>query len=240
MRPRQALFRARSVPCALLLATLPWALPTACAHEEGVAPGEVLRGDEDAAMRAAGVRARVYADPALALPSPAEGQVTAVRLVLENHGDEPVRLRYRELWLIEPDGRLRLALPPFVNGRAPPEGVRTAFGHTRFFVAPGYERVHTTLAAWSGPFQEDPYYGPTHFARWTPPLPTPEMVSRALPEGVLEPGGRLDGLVYFEGVSALSSEMTLVAELVNARTGGLMGTLHVPFQPKRAATYSTD
>lgn len=232
MRACRASLRVRDIVRPLAFATVMLALGPSCAHDE-LRPGEALRDDEDATLRIAGVRARVYGDAALALPSPAASAVTAVRLVLENHGDEPVRLRYRELWLLEPDGRVRLALPPLVVGRGePPEGVRTAFGHTRFRVAPGYDRVHTALSSWSGPFSVDPTYAPTYFTRWPPPLPTTEMVARALPEGVLEPGGRIDGLVYFEGISPLSEEVTLVAELVNAQTGGVMGTLHVPFQPK--------
>src|SRR5690606_22533955 len=206
MRASRPLARAPGIACALLLATL----SPGCAHDEGIQPGELLQGDEDASARVAGVRVRVYGDTTLALPDSAVDDVTPVRLVVENHGDEPVRLRYRELTLVEPSGHQRLALPPLVEGAELPAGVRTAFGHTRFLVTPDYERVHTSLSTWPGPFAVDPYYGPTYYTRWAPPLPTAEMVSRALPEGVLEPGGRVDGLVYFEGVSVFSQQVTLV------------------------------
>ena len=229
-----ARLRPQGIACALLLATL----SAACAHDDVIEPGELLRGEEDASARVAGVRVRVFGDPALALPAFAVDDVTAVRLVVENHGDEPVRLRYRELSLVEPDGRQRLALPPVVVDAVPPAGVSTAFQHTRFLVAPGYERVHTSLAAWTGPFAHDPYYAPTYYARWAPPLPTTELVSRALPEGVLEPGGRVDGLVYFEGVSPLSGEVTLVVQLVSAESAALLGNAHIAFRPRPALTYS--
>lgn len=58
-----------------------------------------------------------------------------------------------------------------------------------------------------------PIYGgrfatnPLYWDRYEPvmktvSLPTVDMLRKALPEGVLEPGGRLDGFVYFEGVGA--------------------------------------
>lgn len=202
-----------------------------CAHDADVPSAAELLGEDDSAMRVGGVRLRVDGDPGLALPQSAADDVTAVRVVVENHGNVPLRIRYAELRLIEASGEQRVALPPLLP-RGEAGFVRTSFGHTRFLVAPGYERFYDELRAWEGPFREDPYYAATYYTRWVKPLPTTEMVARALPEGVLEPGGRLDGLIYFEGISPFSDEATLVADLVNADTGAHLGTAHIDFKAR--------
>src|SRR5690606_31291643 len=71
MRASRPLARAPGIACALLLATL----SPGCAHDEGIQPGELLQGDEDASARVAGVRVRVYGDAALALPDSAVDDV---------------------------------------------------------------------------------------------------------------------------------------------------------------------
>jgi hypothetical protein len=54
------------------------------------------------------------------------------------------------------------------------------------------------------------------------------MIVKALPEGVLEPGGRVTGFVYFEEVEDVP-RVRFVAQLVNASTGARFGTLTIPF-----------
>ncbi len=220
MRCRPSLF-ALSLAAACLLSS--------CAHDESAYAVAHLRDGDDPSEQVAGVRVRVDGDPDLALPGHAASDVTPVRVVIDNEGDEPLRIRYRELVLVEASGEQRVALPPLKTD-GEPLGVRNAFGSTRFSLAPGYEPFYEALDRWDGPFDTDPYYALTYYPRWTEPLPTTEMIARALPEGVLEPGGSVDGLLYFEGISPLDDHATLVAELVNAESGAVMGTVRVPFR----------
>lgn len=87
---------------------------------------------------------------------------------------------------------------------------------------------------WNAPLYDpwfvDPFYGPYGYY-WVPPepLPTRDMLRRALPEGVLEDGGSVAGFVYFQNVSGREHSVTLRARLVDARTGEQFGTLDIRF-----------
>ncbi|MGZ3461836.1 MAG: hypothetical protein ACXU86_25365, partial [Archangium sp.] len=97
-----------------------------------------------------------------------------------------------------------------------------------------------SMYAWGGPGWYDPWYGygpgfwgPGYYAPyyWAPPepLPTRDMVRKALPEGTLDTGGTLSGFLYFQSVSPQEGRVTLQVRLVDARTGEQFGTLSVPF-----------
>jgi hypothetical protein len=73
----------------------------------------------------------------------------------------------------------------------------------------------------------DPYYAPPRIIE---PLPTRDMVRKALPEGTLESGGSVDGFLYFPEVSDRAQHVELTARLVDANTGEAFGTLRIPFQ----------
>jgi hypothetical protein len=53
-----------------------------------------------------------------------------------------------------------------------------------------------------------------------------ERLYRALPEGVLEPGGRVTGFLYFEDIDVgKDDKATFVTDLVNASTGQTVGAI---------------
>jgi hypothetical protein len=56
------------------------------------------------------------------------------------------------------------------------------------------------------------------------------MRRRVLPEGVLEPGGRVSGFLYFEKLDGDPQGVRLVTELVNARNGRRFATSRIPFR----------
>lgn len=238
----------RRLSTALALSLLALFVASGCASSAELepAPAATAVDDTTAVDRVAGVRMRVDGAPDVALPEGTENAVTPVRVVIENQGDDPLRIRLRELRLIERDGEENVALPPLQLDAEVPEGVLPAFGASRFSLAPRYAPFYAgggartglprpgvatgPFPSWTGPFDADPYYSPTYYPRWADPLPTAEMVSRALPEGVLSPGGSVDGLLFFEGISPLEDRVLFVADLVNARTGAVMGTLRIPFE----------
>jgi hypothetical protein len=68
-----------------------------------------------------------------------------------------------------------------------------------FYVAPYLRRHYPFFTPFNGPFLHDPfYYDSFHPAMKRVSLPTGDMVQKALPEGVLEPGGRITGFLYLE------------------------------------------
>jgi hypothetical protein len=81
---------------------------------------------------------------------------------------------------------------------------------------------------WYG-YGYDPLYAPYYAYRPPEPLPTQDMVRKALPEGTLDNGGALEGFLYFQNVGHREGQVTLQARLVDARTGEHFATLSIPF-----------
>src|SRR5262249_36182983 len=79
------------------------------------------------------------------------------------------------------------------------------------FLFPGYA---TWVWGWS----------PAYYPASEPP---PEVVSAALPEGVLEPGGHVDGYLYFQRPHEGVQHLTLTWETHDARTGQPLGEAQV-------------
>lgn len=73
-------------------------------------------------------------------------------------------------------------------------------------------------------FEYDPMYNEHYYSYWRE-LPTPDMRRRALPDGVLESGGRAEGWFYFEKVQDNVDRLTFRADLVHAETGRQFGEI---------------
>jgi hypothetical protein len=54
------------------------------------------------------------------------------------------------------------------------------------------------------------------------------MLQRALPEGVVEPGGRVGGFLYFQRLEG-PGPFTFSVDLVDAKTGERLGVITIPF-----------
>ncbi len=164
------------------------------------------------------VRARTHAWPG---DAEVTKHVTPIRLVVENHSATGVRLLYEDFVIITDTGDQFAALPPhavdgevskrvLVENYRPPHAL---FHHNDFYLAPPYVKIYPHLSLYPNHLPHDQTYYPEHFSYWDDmPLPTPEMLDRALPEGVLESGGQVDGFVYFEHVSG-EGPFTLVVDL---------------------------
>ncbi|MCP3105301.1 hypothetical protein LZ198_41180 [Myxococcus sp. K15C18031901] len=109
------------------------------------------------------------------------------------------------------------------------------YGHGRGF----YGRGFYGGGGWTGPyFGPYPYYGPYYYGYgpyggypyYEEPLPTRDMLQRALPEGTLPDGGTVQGFVYFQGIAHREPGVRLQAQLVDANSGETLGTLDIPFQ----------
>jgi hypothetical protein len=128
--------------------------------------------------------------------------ITPLRIMIENGSRQPLQIRYSGFKVVGPRGEIYRAIPPRrVTGVVDTEEyIRPGFTYGRFYAAPYYRGYYSGVPAYSGDFPLDEPYHQLYDGYWDGRaiLPTPEVIARALPEGVLNPGGRLDGYVYFE------------------------------------------
>jgi len=200
-----------------------------------------LAGDTSAAVaEAQGVR--LVADGAAwdSYPQNLERRLTPVEVRLENHSGRPLSIRY-ELFDVEGNSRFHYsAIPPLELDEATEDTspVCNAAWAPRSYrwgwYGRGWQSRSWIRPEWSNPFY-DPYYDPFYrpYERCEEPLPSKDMVEQALPEGTLENGGTVAGFLYFQGVTEREKEVTLQAQLVDARTGEPFGSLSIPFQVAR-------
>ena len=155
-------------------------------------------------------------------------EVTPILVTIENAGTQPLRIRYSDFTLVAASGKRYAAIPPFHIDETEVEPIRPA-DFAGFYVAPYHSRYFPRLRPYSGYFPFDPFYYDTYYPRFVRiPLPTGDMVQKALPEGVLEPGGRITGFLYFENVDKDEGRVNFRADLVNVETGERFGTVDIP------------
>ena len=202
------------------------------------APAAETVGAETAVERVNGVRmtAETGAWDGLARVTT---EVTPIRVTIENGSSAPIRLRYDEFALVNPQGRRYAALPPYgVEGSVEDPVLVDAydpvttpgFAYSGFSVALYYGSVYPTLTPYAGSFGYDPLYYDRYYTAYRDvELPTQEMVREALPEGVIDPGGRVSGFLYFERVPPSAPRVRFRADLANAQSGETFGEITIPF-----------
>jgi hypothetical protein len=160
-------------------------------------------------------------------------EVTPLKIRLENNGGQPIRLRYDQFSLVGGSGASFAALPlDRIEGevavRAPGYGA-PGFYHRGFSVAPHYAPLYPGIDPYPGYFAWDyPYYD-TYYPYWENiELPTADMYRLAIPEGVIDRGGSLDGWLFFEKVRGEAAAVLRV-DLVNADSGRKFAELRIPF-----------
>jgi len=169
--------------------------------------------------------------------------VTPVRVTIEDDTTMPLRVQYRQFALVGQKGDLYAALPPFdikgtitepILGQAYSPILTPDFDYDRFLVAPPYTRLYPRIGLWGDPFFYDPDYYDTYWNFWASiPLPTDRMLVRALPEGVIQPGGRVTGFLYFKRVSPSDKLVRFRADLVDAAGRQTFGEISIPFVVRR-------
>jgi hypothetical protein len=223
-------------------------LAAGCVTETKLQPSPLAQTTQGGAAvaEAEGVRLVADGDAWKGRPSYLERVVTPVEVRIENQSGRPLRIEY-EYFALEGGSRFQYAaLSPF---ELRDEGLGVGgSGDVRMHMGVGSSpwgwRSGPFLGShgwgpwsrgWHDPFYDpwyDPFFGgPYASGYWNPPepLPTRDMLRRALPEGTLEPGGTLTGFLYFQDVSEREGSVTLQARLVDARTGEQFATLSIPF-----------
>lgn len=180
-----------------------------------------------------------------------EDAVTPLRVTIQNDSERPVRLRYSDFALVARTGERYAALPPYdIEGTVSRPVVagdyraldRLGFRHNRFWIAPHYRYVYPTLSAYQlHRLYFDPYYYNYYYPYWgriEQDLPTAEMLRRVIPEGVIQSEGSVSGFLYFEHVDddLAQAELDFHAELVDAESGEMFATVHIPFIANPEAT----
>lgn len=199
------------------------------ANLEPAATAEPVSGMEDAARTSVkGVRVLTQAAPWPG-ETPIENEVTPIRVRIENDGRIPIDVRYRDLTLLGPEGNRYNALPPYrIGGTVTQPEVDRSYGpitnpgftFSGFELAPYYSPVYPDMAVYTDPFVYDANFYGNAYRYWEETdLPTMEMLQQAMPEGVVNSGGNIEGWVYFEKVPEHESRVVLRTDLVDSRTG---------------------
>lgn len=205
---------------ALLVAALAVVASSAHASARRLAPAQ---GASAAGPRAvAGVQVQV--EPRAWRWGEVEHTLAPVRVTVTNHGRRPVLLRYRQFALRSAFGDQLAPRPPYETA-GEPEAVRLDRSANRGFeYAPWSARQYGDAV----PRPSDPMYFHERDGEDAPAIPPNEdVVRRALPEGILQPGGTVSGFLYF-GEQPRGTALTFVADVVDAATGRVEGTVAIP------------
>jgi hypothetical protein len=173
---------------------------------------------------------------AAAWPGPVDiaQEVMPLKVRIDNNSGQPIRLRYDQFSLVGESGASFAALPlDHIEGevavRAGTYGA-PRFYHRGFSVAPHYAPLYPDIDPYPGYYAWDfPYYD-TYYPYWENiALPTADMYRLAIPEGVVDRGGSLDGWLFFEKVRGEAAAVVLRIDLVNADSGRRFAELRIPF-----------
>jgi hypothetical protein len=209
---------------AFAMATAAFIMPARAATQEP---------EEKVTVAEAGVQVSITADRWTGRPAELT-QVIPLLVSIENNSSTPLRLRYEQFGLRTPAGKWLPALPPFeIEGEeAVPLNGPYPYPVSGFYIAPYLGRYYPFFTPFAGPFYYDPLYYSSFYPSFASvSLPTGDMVQKALPEGVLEPGGRITGFVYFETGNFDPDRGTFAADLIDAKTlrrvGRVEGVLEI-------------
>ena len=193
-------------------------------------PGQSFLPVDGAVTRAGGVQMLARAGVWDGTPTNLAERLTPMKVTIRNDSPVSIRVRYNEFMLTLPHGKVLKALPPFQIDAQTARSVAPFYPATGFRYAPYYSSYMPSASLYGGRFENDAAY----WSRYAPvlgtvDLPTADMLARALPEGVVEPGGSVAGFLYFAGVGNDVARVGLRADLVNADTGQLRVSLTLPF-----------
>jgi hypothetical protein len=214
----------------------------ACVHEKVLEPAAgapLAPGRQNVAETvASGVTVKVTGDSWKGDPQDLGTLFTPVRVTIQNNSGKTLRVSYRDFALAGASGFHYAAIPPMKargtlsssQERSSPALQLAGWEHDRFQIAPHYSYLYPGLRPWPGMFGYDPFYYDGFYANWPEKLPTQDMLSEALPEGVVQDGGTVTGYVYFQSVTGRESAVQFEMTLADANDGQSFGQVAIPFQ----------
>lgn len=234
-RPASATFAAIATIAVVLAAGCAAPVLTPAPQAELV-PGRKLA----AVARHDGVRVVVQPGAWSGYPSNLSGELTPLRLTIENGSGQPLRIRYEDFVVETGRGARYTPLPPLkIEGAVVersatavetlPDPIRPRFAHSGFFLTPWYGPHYSGMPIWARPWAFNPYYYRAVYPEWWVTLPTQDMLEQAIPEGVIDAGGMVSGFLYFPILAAEVDRVTFTARLVQGSNGDELAVLQVPF-----------
>jgi hypothetical protein len=183
-----------------------------------------------AVAREAGIQVSAHVNAWRSWPPSLEGILTPILVTLRNDGTVPVRLRHDDFALVIAPGVRMIALgatqitgfaiEPASTVVGPAGGLSAGVGAYRDW-GPG------SPYALGGLFYDD--FFPGYPLNLHVPLPTPEMLTLALPEGALDPGATAEGFLYFDRVKRKAGRVSFEATIAMALSGERLGVVTIPF-----------
>lgn len=210
----------------------------ACAEPGPRPPAEAapafLHG-ESAVAQQAGVQVAASTRAWEGSPAALETELTPVLVNILNDSRRPVRIGYESFRFTSEAETLYSPLPPYrieVEVVQPVSAGRPYYTYAGFRGAPYLRAYFPQVAAYEGSFAfDDGYYG-AHAPAWSRyqslGLPSEDMLARALPEGVLESGGRVGGFLYFPRLEG-RGPFAFSFNLMDAESGVRIGVITMPF-----------
>jgi hypothetical protein len=229
-------------PLWMLLSQL---LAVACSSEmTQLQPAAAVVGSAQAVTRDSGVTLSV-ATRTWPGANRVDEMVTALQVRIENESAHAILIRHSDFSLVSSAGTRYLAIPPVrvdassLRVDASYEFISPDFEYVEFRAAPYYASIFPGLPTYAD-FSADPsHYGYYDYWRRSG-LPTPSMLARALPEGVLDEGGRLSGWLYFQKLTERDERVALRASFEAAVSGTRVASFEIPFTVKRTERHSAD
>jgi hypothetical protein len=157
--------------------------------------------------------------------------VTLLKVMISNNHGALIKIAYGLFSLRDTSGILYSALPPYALEGSIQE-YRSQYTCSGFYVAPHYSPFYPHMREYLDPFYYDPLYYGHYYNCWRETdLPTPEMLNKALPDGVLENNANASGFLYFQKIGE-ADRYNFIMELVDAETGKKFGTVCIPLIKK--------
>lgn len=163
-------------------------------------------------------------------------RVTPLRVTLHNDSERAIVLRYDafavrghlDTYAVVPPYRMEGDVDTYVaTADFDPVGPPGLAGHG-FSIAPPYAGVYPSATVADGYAWDAAYYG-GYDGFWTDvELPTEQMLERVLPEGIVGPGGYVDGVLFFEHVPREETGLILFAELESTGADAPVARFEIP------------
>lgn len=197
---------------------------------------QLMPGRQDTAVAEShGVRTTVQSQAWSGRPVSLSQQITPLHVTVVNHSERPVRITYDDFTLTGSSGFTYSALPPYkITGSVREPVMVPQFSYSGFYVAPFYRPFYPGVPVWAAsPWGYNSYYYNRVWADWPVQLPTRDMREKAIPAGVLQPGGRVSGFLYFPKLPRETTTVTFKQSLVDSGTQKTIAEVEVPFVYKR-------
>jgi len=158
-------------------------------------------------------------------PSELGAIVTPMYVTIFNNSGEALRLSYGQFELVGPTGVRMQAVSPYSIQRPGAAGYGPYGGWAGGFYWGGWPGPY-----WYGPWGYGGYWAPYYY--YWEPLPSRDMLRRALPQGELASGGTVSGWVDFPYVGEDGGQVRFRAKVISADTNQPLAAIEIPFVAK--------